>query len=1124
VVVLYSTDTATSNELAYRTKAGTSACGTANWSSATNLTSARTNGKVQWVKMAWDRRSTSDLITAIWADEASALSASVWSGSAWGNEPSAALETSLEVVSAAQDVDDFDVEYESVSGDVMVAWANSVGANGTNGLRYATCTGGVSNCTWSAATNPAPAGADDATNLDLSANPTSDELVLGMLGDADDDLWAGYWSAAAWAFSTNLDTTASTSSAAGKHLVSTGWLVSGAMARSVIVYFDGDGTTTNVSYYTGTGATFSAGTDFTPTPTPGAQQWLDIDTDPFNRDRLMLTDGDASSDVMAKRLVMDATPTFTWTNADGGTALETNLAQATADDFSFAYWRHPPSYTQSAYRWYANADSVTPGSSVANENTAPTLAPSAVRLRTQLSVSQQSVAVSNQRFKLQYATSTSGPWSDVGEAGAWCNTVSPACNTGWVARRKIILDNSLSATNLTNFPILVKLDSTNIDYTKTQNNGEDLRFTDSDGTALNYEIEKWDESGTSYVWVRVPQVDASSSGDYIWMYYNNAGASTGSSTANTNAVWDSNYQAVFHMKESPAGGAGAVKDSTSNARNATSSGSMTAGDLVTAAIGDGIDFDGTDDYLDVPYTNSLSSATVEVWAKSPAAPVTSNDTNLVFHGNNFQLLWDSSAAGCAGSAYGRFSLTGYCASANPLPANSFTYMVGTYANNSLKAYRDGTLVTSSSAGSGPDTESTDVLIGGGNGPFIGVIDEVRISDTVRSADWLRAQSLTMTGRYETFGSEQGQSPTWKYKDNSTPANGATIPTTLLSGSDVTCSYAEANPTAVNPNTVLVGQTCEWDFALDATTTPNGTYYFRMVRSDGAALSTYSVYPQVAIAPPNTAPSSPSSLAQTTTADVVLNTGAWHNSTSVKFTATVSDPDAADTDAICVEATPITQAFTDTEDTCGTAVAQGSTASVTLTLTDATEYHWQARTKDAGGLYSSWVSYAANSDVVTAARDVGIDTTPAATGSAVVYDGSNAGVDAAFNDGSLDSLSANWSGFDANVSGLANYQYAVGTSAGGTDLVDWTDNGTVTSITVNSLSLHTGQLYFVSVRAVDGAGNTSAAVSSNGQLVAPTLTFTVSSNAVNFTLSMPATPSPTPKPSRSPRPPTAMAAI
>ncbi|MGB9743192.1 MAG: hypothetical protein ACPLW9_00520 [Minisyncoccales bacterium] len=423
VMVLYSTNAATTNELAYRTKAGSTGCGTANWSAATNLDPIRTSGVVQWVEMAWDRRSTSNLITAIWADANADLSAMVWSGTAWGNEPSAALETSLEL--ATTQPDDFEVEYESVSGDVMVIWANSVGANGTNGVRYATCTGGTSTCTWSAVQTP-PTWADDATNMDLAANPNTDEMVFASIGNAGSDLQIGYWSGSAWTNTANLDPTAATP-LAGTKLVACGWLTSGATKRSVCTY--NDSAATNVGWIVGNGGTFTIQTDFTPTPAFGnPQKWYDIQTDPFNKDRLIFTLSDVNNDLFAKRLIMNATPTFTWTNADGGAALQANLPAAIAQPFSFAYWRFipTPTFTQSAYRLFNNLDSTDVGTPLAAQDTAATLGSSgaAFRLRMLLHIGANQLALNGQSFKLQFAQRGTDNLCDTAFSGETYNDVA----------------------------------------------------------------------------------------------------------------------------------------------------------------------------------------------------------------------------------------------------------------------------------------------------------------------------------------------------------------------------------------------------------------------------------------------------------------------------------------------------------------------------------------------------------------------------------------------------------------------------------------------------------------------------------------------------------------------------
>lgn len=358
VIVLYSTNAGTTNELAYRTKAGTKTCGSSNWSSATNFDPVRTSGIVQWVKLASDRRSTSNLIAALWADAASDLSGAIWNGSSWVNEPTAVLEATLEFASTAQDVDSFDIEYESLSGDVMVVWSTT-GSGATNLLKYKTCNGGTSTCTWGTTTN-IPTVADAGTNLDISANPNSDEIVMGAIDNGSGDLSIAYWSGTAWSGFANQDTSTATP-VAGSKLVATGWLLAGASCpptcttRYALVYNDSGAT--NINGYVG-GPTFTNAPTkqsnwFTPAPLFGnPQKWYDIQTDPFNKEQLMFTLSDvsgANNRLFAKKLTMSSSGSFTspngWTepdrNSPGGAPLQANLGQAIASPFSFAYWREP---------------------------------------------------------------------------------------------------------------------------------------------------------------------------------------------------------------------------------------------------------------------------------------------------------------------------------------------------------------------------------------------------------------------------------------------------------------------------------------------------------------------------------------------------------------------------------------------------------------------------------------------------------------------------------------------------------------------------------------------------------------------------------------------------------------
>lgn len=102
-----------------------------------------------------------------------------------------------------------------------------------------------------------------------------------------------------------------------------------------------------------------------------------------------------------------------------------------------------------------------------------------------------------------------------------------------------------------------------------------------------------------------------------------------------------------------------------------------------------------------------------------------------------------------------------------------------------------------------------------------------------------------------------------------------------------------------------------------------------------------------------------------------------------------------------------------------------------------------------------------------------------TAPSTVNDGT--GADAAYST-SATVISANWTTSSDAMSGIQKYQYAIGTTAGGTDVLTYTDNGVTTSVTRTGLSLVNGGTYYFSVRAVDNAGNIGVAQSSNGIII------------------------------------------
>lgn len=119
-----------------------------------------------------------------------------------------------------------------------------------------------------------------------------------------------------------------------------------------------------------------------------------------------------------------------------------------------------------------------------------------------------------------------------------------------------------------------------------------------------------------------------------------------------------------------------------------------------------------------------------------------------------------------------------------------------------------------------------------------------------SSQAFKLQYATNTGGpWTDVGFIGSTTSTWRGYDNTTSTDGAVLPVLLLTESDVAETYEEANPTALNPNQIAIGQWAEWDWVVQENgASANATYYFRMVKSDGTALNTYTRYPTVVMPP------------------------------------------------------------------------------------------------------------------------------------------------------------------------------------------------------------------------------------------------------------------------------------
>jgi len=332
-------------------------------------------------------------------------------------------------------------------------------------------------------------------------------------------------------------------------------------------------------------------------------------------------------------------------------------------------------------------------------------------------------------------------------------------DTAWLNRAQLIFDNSASAVNLANFPVLVSPTATEITYASTQTNGEDIRFVDASGaTVLAHEIEQWNRSAeTSAVWVNVPQIDAASTTDYIWIYYNNSGASDAQNAA---AVWDVSYQGVYHLGEDRAGvgTADVYEDSTSNVNHGDDEVSETG---QAGQIANGQEFDGAGDYIDVGSVGDdidVTKGTVSGWVELNSSSTTSNLFNAqVGAGNVISLAWTFDDSGFWMKYRAGAVDTSVIVPAGPLideddGEQHFVAMTWDETADEVKVFIEGAQYGGTQTGLGTWSGSIAGASIGYNivqrvGYLDGMIDEVRVSSTARSADWIEASYLSQNGTF-----------------------------------------------------------------------------------------------------------------------------------------------------------------------------------------------------------------------------------------------------------------------------------------------------------------------------------------------------------------------------------------
>ena len=151
-------------------------------------------------------------------------------------------------------------------------------------------------------------------------------------------------------------------------------------------------------------------------------------------------------------------------------------------------------------------------------------------------------------------------WRKVSALAAICVA---AALPSWATAKHVTLSCSgyTGTTTLTNFQALVKLTegAGGFSYSDCAANGTDLWFTDASGTTVYpHEVDTWNTSGDSFVWVRLPEL---AQGTTFKMHWSDDAGDVPSASGN---VWD-DFVGVWHMNK---GGTTAEPDATGNGLDA----------------------------------------------------------------------------------------------------------------------------------------------------------------------------------------------------------------------------------------------------------------------------------------------------------------------------------------------------------------------------------------------------------------------------------------------------------------------------------------------------------------------------------------------------------------------------
>ena len=328
-------------------------------------------------------------------------------------------------------------------------------------------------------------------------------------------------------------------------------------------------------------------------------------------------------------------------------------------------------------------------------------------------------------------------------------TSDPWYNPAWGYRAEITVAAAEVDADVSDFPVYVDLSDLDATFFSTvTSDGGDIRVTTADSvTELPREIVSINTGlQTGEIYFQADNL-SSSSDTVFYIYYNNPLANDYAvgDPYGRNAVWDNGYAAVYHMEEDPGGGAPQYVDSTGS--SAGTAVNMASGNQVAGIVGNAAEVDGVNESIQTTFSQSMLDSTWSLFLDADGTQgacdgaMVSRGTGV--NGMNIGACGNTALIGyhwenLAGTAWNWVGGPAY-------PTNQWFMASLVITPTQATAYAH-TLsgVTSGSNVQTHTTSNIDNLDFGWDSfgvarSFDGTIDEARLSDVARSADWLATE-------------------------------------------------------------------------------------------------------------------------------------------------------------------------------------------------------------------------------------------------------------------------------------------------------------------------------------------------------------------------------------------------